>query len=444
MQKQSDKSIAVRVSGLSKCYRIGLEDQLEENFAAAALEFLRRPLHNYRRYRSLYEFDDAELDSTRETPDILWALRDISFELPRGEVLGVIGNNGAGKSTLLKILSRITPPTRGRIEIYGRVSSLLEVGTGFHPELTGRENVYLNGIILGMTKAEVARKFDPIVEFSGVERFLDTPVKRYSSGMKVRLAFSVAAHLDPDILIVDEVLAVGDVAFQKKCVGRMQEVAGEGRTVLFVSHNTGAISNLCTQAIWLDKGQLVMSGPVPKVLGEYLKSATNVGIIDPAQWKRSGSGEARVTAVYVQDAQGERRDSFTMGESIVIGFAADFPRDFATLPDDMAVHVGRADTGLGVLHLTNHDEGFRTEGMNKGHHTFEVTIPNCRLYPGVYTVSIWLAGFDHVRDVLRFQIVQGAVSKRTQPFFPDMGVYHPDTVWRDADAASDIAGDARP
>jgi lipopolysaccharide transport system ATP-binding protein len=427
----SDKPIAVRVNGLSKCYRIGLEEKLQENFVSAALNFLRRPLQNYRRYRSLYEFNDAELDSSEEHADILWALRDVSFELPRGEVLGVIGNNGAGKSTLLKILSRITPPTRGHIEIRGRVSSLLEVGTGFHPELNGRENVYLNGIILGMRKAEIDRKFEQIVEFSGVGRFLDTPVKHYSSGMKVRLAFSVAAHLDPDILIVDEVLAVGDVAFQKKCIGRMQEVAGEGRTVFFVSHNTGAISNLCTRAIWLDKGAAVMTGDVPSVLGAYLKSTANIGVADPSQWKRSGTGEARVTAVYVRDANNEPRDSFAMGESIVIGFLADFPRDFGKLPGAVGLHVAREDTGLGVLHIMNEDEGFLTGSVRRGIHDIQITIPNCQLYPGTYSVGVWLAGFDYVPDVLRFQIIQGAVSQRTQPFYPDRGVYYTPTLWKD-------------
>lgn len=198
------------------------------------------------------------------------ALNDISFKISKGEVVGVIGKNGAGKSTLLKILSQITKPTEGRIEINGRIASLLEVGTGFHPELTGRENIYLNGTILGMTRKEVKAKFDEIVEFSGVEKFIDTPVKHYSSGMYVRLAFAVAAHLDPEILIIDEVLAVGDAEFQKKCMGKMQEVAGEGRTVIFVSHNMGAISNLCTRCIYLKNGQLVQQGNTKEIIDLYL------------------------------------------------------------------------------------------------------------------------------------------------------------------------------
>ena len=204
-------------------------------------------------------------------PTEFWALKDVSFEIKRGEVVGIIGRNGAGKSTLLKILSRITEPTTGLARIHGRVGSLLEVGTGFHPELTGRENIYLNGAILGMQRAEIARKFDAIVDFAGIEKFIDTPVKRYSSGMYVRLAFAVAAHLETEILLVDEVLAVGDAAFQKKCLGTMDQVARSGRTILFVSHNMAAIENLCTSAILLESGSVVMQGDSHRVIHHYLE-----------------------------------------------------------------------------------------------------------------------------------------------------------------------------
>jgi lipopolysaccharide transport system ATP-binding protein len=216
----------------------------------------------------------ANVFSSREkkkTEDF-WALKDISFNVMRGDAIGIVGKNGAGKSTLLKVLSRITEPTKGRIEIDGRISSLLEVGTGFHPELTGRENVFLNGTILGMSRAEVRSKFDEIIAFSGVEKFLDTPVKRYSSGMKVRLAFAVAAHLDPEILIIDEVLAVGDAEFQKKCLGKMEDVAGEGRTILFVSHNMNAVRQLCTRGIFLSNGQVVGSGDINDIIDLYLQN----------------------------------------------------------------------------------------------------------------------------------------------------------------------------
>src|SRR2546422_9770872 len=211
----------------------------------------------------------------RSTSEIFWALKNISFDVKQGEVVGIIGRNGAGKSTLLKILNRITEPTSGGADVYGRVGALLEVGTGFHPELTGRENIFMNGAILGMGRAEIRRKFDEIVAFAEIEQFLDTPVKRYSSGMYVRLAFAVAAHLDPEILLVDEVLAVGDAVFQKKCLGKMGQVAKEGRTVLFVSHNMTTIQSLCHRALWLDAGKLIDEGPTQTVVQHYLQSTVS-------------------------------------------------------------------------------------------------------------------------------------------------------------------------
>ena len=258
------KNVAYEVENLSKIYRIGAKERIHDSLARMALEFIKSPYTNYKKYRSLYTFDDQNLDAGDNSPDIIWALRDVSFKVKQGEVLGIIGRNGAGKSTLLKILSKITYPTRGYAKIYGRVSSLLEVGTGFHPELTGKENIYLNGTILGMRKNEIDAKYDEIVEFSGVEKFLNTPVKRYSSGMKVRLAFSVAAHLEPEILIVDEVLAVGDADFQKKSLNKMENVTQEGRTVLFVSHNMPAINRICTRAIHLESGRIIDEGPAAR------------------------------------------------------------------------------------------------------------------------------------------------------------------------------------
>ena len=229
----------------------------------------------------------GEKDHGNRDGEELWALRDVSFTVEQGEVLGIIGRNGAGKSTLLKILSRVTAPTSGRIKVKGRIASLLEVGTGFHPELTGRENIYLNGAILGMSRKEIDRKFDEIVDFSEVEKFIDTPVKRYSSGMYVRLAFAVAAHLEPEILVVDEVLAVGDAEFQKKCLGKMGDVAKEGRTVLFVSHNMGAIENLCSHGILLEFGALTTCGSIRTVVEKYLSglhSTSNMGSVDLDNW----------------------------------------------------------------------------------------------------------------------------------------------------------------
>lgn len=262
---------AVVVTNLGKAYRIGVVEQKQENLVAAIIKSVTVPIKNFIKIKSL-----KNISSSSQGNDIFWANRNVSFNVKQGEVLGIIGKNGAGKSTLLKMLSRITEPTEGRIELHGRVASLLEVGTGFNPDLTGRENVYLNGTILGLSKKEIDERYDSIVEFSGIEKFLETPVKRYSSGMKVRLAFAVAAHLDPEILIIDEVLAVGDAEFQRKCLGKMQEVAGkQGRTVLFVSHDMAAVKKLCTRAILLQKGTIVYEGNPDEVVSYYLQNATS-------------------------------------------------------------------------------------------------------------------------------------------------------------------------
>lgn len=260
----------IKINNLSKCYRIGTKEKRYKTFREAIIDGVCAPFRNFKQLQRLTRFNNNG-DNARSN-DIIWALKDISCEIDEGEVLGIIGKNGAGKSTLLKILSRITEPTGGIIEINGRVSSLLEVGTGFHPELTGRENIFLNGAILGMRKQEIKDKFDEIVNFAEIEKFLDTPVKRYSSGMYVRLAFAVAAHLEPEVLLVDEVLAVGDIAFQKKCLGKMKDVAKGGRTVVFVSHNMGAIRSLCNNAIWLDNGRIIKKGDIDEVIKDYEKS----------------------------------------------------------------------------------------------------------------------------------------------------------------------------
>ncbi|MBS1250397.1 MAG: Teichoic acids export ATP-binding protein TagH [Chloroflexi bacterium] len=261
--------VVVRVENMSKKYRIGVAPEKYATLRDAIVETLSSPLRRIQ--KSLPAGKEAD------SVDTIWALKDISFEVERGQVLGVIGRNGAGKSTLLKVLSRITEPTEGHVRIHGRVGSLLEVGTGFHPELTGRENIYLNGAILGMKRALIERKFDEIVDFSGVEKFIDTPVKRYSSGMYLRLAFSVAAHLEPEILVVDEVLAVGDAEFQRKCLGKMSDVAQEGRTVLFVSHDMSAISRLTEETIVLEKGKLAYRAPTQEAVDYYLSSGFKTG-----------------------------------------------------------------------------------------------------------------------------------------------------------------------
>jgi lipopolysaccharide transport system ATP-binding protein len=266
-------TVVISVEKISKAFYIGAKDENPDSVMGAFSKMLSAPLRNLRQLRKLNTFGRKDESDS----DVYWALQDVSFNVKEGEVLGIIGRNGAGKSTLLKVLSRITEPTHGRVSIRGRVSSLLEVGTGFHPDLSGRENVYLNGTILGMTKREIDKKFDEIIDFSGVEKFLDTPIKRYSSGMKVRLAFAVAAHLEPEILIIDEVLAVGDADFQKKCMGKMEDVAKGGRTVLFVSHNMAAIKALCNKGIVLQAGSVAYDGPVDGAIEKYLEQLESIG-----------------------------------------------------------------------------------------------------------------------------------------------------------------------
>ena len=294
---------------------------MQEHFASAIFDFIKSPWKNYRKYRSLYKFDDINLDqnqNAKEIPsDIIFAVNDVSFEVKKGEVLGLIGGNGAGKSTLLKILAKITDPTSGRAEIRGRISSLLEVGTGFHQELSGRENVYLNGTILGMKKREVDRKFDEIVDFSGVEKFIDTPVKRYSSGMKVRLAFAVAAFMEPEILLVDEVLAVGDAMFQKKSIGKMSEVSKQGRTIIFVSHNMPAIANLCDRAILLDSGTVKLDTDPNSAITGYLESISNFsGTADFSKVPRLRGHFPIIQKIKLFDQKGNSISSVQMGDSL--------------------------------------------------------------------------------------------------------------------------------
>jgi lipopolysaccharide transport system ATP-binding protein len=318
------KNLAIKAENLSKCYRIGVREKTHDNLVSALLDFIKSPLRNYRKYRSFYNFDDTGPASGEtsgdDASDVIWALRDVSFAVKQGEVVGIIGRNGAGKSTLLKIISKITDPTSGYAEINGKVSSLLEVGTGFHPELSGRDNIYLNGTILGMRKYEIDRRFDEIVDFSGVEKFIDTPVKRYSSGMRVRLAFAVAAHLEPEILLIDEVLAVGDARFQKKCLDKMQNVGQAGRTVLFVSHNMPAITRLCSRIILLDNGKVSADGQANQVVGVYLNSET--GTTAAREWsdmaKAPGNDIVRLCAVRVKTEAGEITDAMDIRRPIGI------------------------------------------------------------------------------------------------------------------------------
>lgn len=340
-------------------------------------------------------------------PKEFWALRDAEFEVEQGKVVGLIGHNGAGKSTILKIMSRIVEPTSGSVALRGRVASLLEVGTGFHMELSGRENIYLNGAILGMRRAEIRRKFDEIVAFAEVERFLDTPVKRYSSGMFVRLAFAVAAHLEPEILIVDEVLAVGDYAFQKKCMGKMRDVAtGDGRTVLFVSHNMGALGQLCDEGILLDKGRVGMIGPVEQVIRSYMESnsdhaasstAFDIDLAKPGQFLK----------VEVLHQDGSQASDFTCDEPIVVRMTYQVRRH--VMESHLSFYIQNVE-GTRVLHSDVRDNNPEfTEALVPGIHTFDVVIPPRILAATTYLLSVGSAatftgGIDHQYDCCEFTL----------------------------------------
>lgn len=374
--------VVIRAEALSKRYTLGEWDphrSLRESFRRWIASPVRRAF-----FPTGSAWPPPATKSSRGE-DHIWALRDVSFEVKRGEILGIIGRNGAGKSTLLRILTRITKPTSGKASIRGRVGSLLEVGTGFHPDLTGRENVHLNGAILGMTRAEIKRKFDDVVEFSGVERFLDTPIKRYSSGMRVRLAFAVAAHLDPEILLVDEVLAVGDVAFQDKCVGKMDEVAKGGRTVLFISHNMNAVHRLCTRAIQLDQGQIQREGDVNDVVSQYLESGLSE---HPAiaEFPDDPSKPSQYVSAAICRSDGEVAAELTCDDPVVV---------------DLTYAVRRRVPGLYLaFHLRNHEgivvlssdiRDVRPEWcdrLREGVHRFQIQLPPRLLAPGRYFLHL--------------------------------------------------------
>lgn len=327
-----------------------------------------------------------------------WALKDINFTVERGEVMGIIGRNGAGKSTLLKILSQITPPTTGEIKLKGRVGSLLEVGTGFHPELTGRENIFLNGAILGMRKKEIENKFDEIVEFSGVGQFLDLPVKRYSSGMYVRLAFSVAAHLEPDILIIDEVLAVGDVEFQKKCIGKMEEVTKKGgRTVLFVSHNMGAIQKLCQRCVLLDQGKVVSVGNTEEVIKDYLDSGLSVQKVSIEDRKdRQGSGRLKVLNYFLKNYNGEDVSFFTCGQNGQLWLECDVSTDDVS-DINFYINVDSVDSQCRLFTVSNKFVGKKIN-FSRGKHFIKINFPRLPLNIGRYRFTIFVEKAGEILD----------------------------------------------
>lgn len=375
--------IAIRVNGLSKRYRLG-ERESYRTFRDALSRTLALP---FRAARS--RLNGGSKRTSREAH--MWALDDVSFEIKKGEAVGVVGRNGAGKSTLLKILSRITEPTRGYADINGRVGSLLEVGTGFHQELSGRENIYLNGAIIGMKRAEIGRKFDDIVAFAEIEKFVDTPVKHYSSGMYLRLAFSVAAHLEPEILLVDEVLAVGDVAFQRKCLGKMEDVAANGRTVLFVSHNLGAVRELCKSSIILKDGHLDFRGPVVEGLAHYSRSLAE----DGEESRLSGGGWNRVT---INDSI-EAIASSNSGEPFFAEATLDLRDDFTTAK--VFLVINDAVGGLTVHQRIDISE-LGLEGMSAGRYRVRAVLPALWIAPGIYTLHFKFMGNNTSRKQDRY------------------------------------------
>lgn len=391
--------VAIRTQNLGKLYRTGqyIGYSLREGMMDAFLA----PFRRLRRHPS----------PVSNQNDYIWALKNVSFEVKQGEAVGIIGRNGAGKTTLLRVLTRITEPTEGYAEICGRVGSLLEVGTGFHGELTGRENIYLNGAVLGMKKKEIDSKFDEIVNFSEVEKFIDTPVKRFSSGMQVRLAFAVAAHLEPEILLVDEVLAVGDAAFQKKCLGKMGDVAGEGRTVLLVSHRMEAIMGLCSRAIWLDSGSIVTEGPADQVVRKYLadvsKQAELKGTL-AERTDRRGDGRLRITGFRMRDSNGNPIDS------VIVGDAVEFVLPYVTTGEPARnVNVWfwiRDDLGRNLMcfwsRLTGDDfEYLPPEGE------LVCSVPRFPLVPGTYSIDIRavIKGVkaDSIEDAAKLEVATG-------------------------------------
>jgi lipopolysaccharide transport system ATP-binding protein len=349
----------------------------------------------------------GEKDHGNRDGETVWALKDINFEVKRGEAVGIIGRNGAGKSTLLKILSRVTAPTSGEIKVKGRVASLLEVGTGFHPELTGRENIFLNSAILGMNRHETGRKLDEIVDFSGVEKYIDTPVKRYSSGMYVRLAFAVAAHLDPEILVVDEVLAVGDAEFQKKCLGKMGDVTGEGRTVLFVSHNMTAIQRLCDRSIWLQKGSINAAGETSHIIGEYLSQMSGLHEENIAEIPRKpGFGEkARIMDAWTLNKHGERSSSFKFGEAVTVHLDVQAP----DVIDNLSLIVGvDAAMDYRIATAISGENGTLFSVTPTSPLSVDVSLAGLRLKPGTYYLTFGIRRnkflLDRAIKALRFEV----------------------------------------
>ena len=401
----------VQVTNLSKRYPLVTKEPLHNTFVGYFLSLLYKPFKNLRELRKL----SAAQDSSSKIDGYLWALKDINFKSQSNEIIGIIGTNGSGKSTLLKILSKITRPTTGNVRLKGKVASILEVGTGFHHELTGKDNIYLNGSVMGMKKNEIDAKYDEIIEFSGINEYIDTPIKRYSSGMRVRLAFSVAAHLDPDILIVDEVLAVGDAEFQKKCLGKIGDVAQSGRTVFFVSHDLNAVMSLCNRVIWIDKGKLMNDGEPKKVIQSYIDSASKISdstvdllnIDNRVRWK--GDGALQLTKINLKN-QTHSTSSFITGDKFIVNI--DFKLnnlDLIDAPIELIIKIQNQNMN-DVLVLSNLSSNKKllisdSKGLVK------CLIPKLPLGEGVYNINLEakIAGgpADKINGAASFEVLPG-------------------------------------
>ena len=411
----SSNDIAVAVRGLSKSYTIAHNAAKHTMVGEAIAHRLKNPFH-------------------RAETETFWALKDIEFDIKKGDVVGIIGRNGAGKSTLLKILSQITEPTLGEVRLYGRVGSLLEVGTGFHPELTGRENIYLNGAILGMRKSEIDRQFDAIVDFAEVEQFLDTPVKRYSSGMYVRLAFAVAAHLNPEILVVDEVLAVGDAAFQKKCLGKMHDVSQqEGKTVLFVSHNKAAVSNLCSSAILLKRGEIAFKGETSVALDRYAEADLQNDENNSIESFRPSWATSWITAARLLDKKGKEQRVFDFHSDITVEIDFASPDNSRLRNPVMGVVISHATLGV-VAGVNTRMTGFSvTDGPFKSG-KLSCILQRLPLLQGLYSIEVWLGegieNLDCLTGYLNFSVEASDIYGSGYTPFAHMGVMFLEPKWQ--------------
>ena len=424
-----ENETVIKVSNLSKRYRIGLKEEMHDSLASSITAFLKSPLKSFRKLKNLS-------DTAEEGEDVFYALKNIDFEVKKGEVLGIVGMNGAGKSTLLKVLSRITEPSEGEIEIKGRVASLLEVGTGFHPDLTGRENIFLNGTILGMTKKEIIEKMEEIIEFSGVRKFIDTPVKRYSSGMRVRLAFSVAANLDPEILIIDEVLAVGDYEFQNKCLGKMQDVARGGKTILFVSHNMAAVNQLCTRAILLKKGEKIADGTVQEIIEAY-KANNHVGSGENGLVKLIPQDELTFQLLelsFKKTGRDETTDHFEFTDEIHVQIKFKISQQ---LPNYYINFTISNNNEIIVLCTTDEalSETYFCGDLTPGEYTYSFTLPSHLFNPGKYNTHIFFCNqfypsVQKCEGILSFEIIDTKTIRGIKQLYRKDAVVAPEIDWK--------------